>query len=389
MKYYGESEFWLAGGKLILFLIVFFFTLVTMCGGNPKHDAYGFRYWSDPGAFNPDNFATGSLGSFEGFLGALFVALFTVCGPEYISMIAGEAKFPRKYLKSAFKTTFYRFFIFFIGSALCVGVVIKYNDPRLLSAAGSGTATASPYVAAMANLGIEGLPHLTNALLLTSIFSAGNAYTYCSSRTLYGLALDHKAPKIFAKTTKSGVPIWSLLVSLSFGLLGYLCVSSAAVKVLNWLIDVLGASQIINYIIICITYLSFYNATKAQGFDRKSLPYYGWFQPYGTYIALAFYFVVLFLRGYTVFLPGQWDITTFFTTYTMVGVAPLFYIAWKVIFKTKWVKAEQCDLIWEAPVIDAYEVAFAGDKQTFWKEMGQLIGIGRAPRTQGQVEMTA
>lgn len=28
--------------------IVFSFTFVTMVGGNPTHDAYGFRYWNNP-----------------------------------------------------------------------------------------------------------------------------------------------------------------------------------------------------------------------------------------------------------------------------------------------------------------------------------------------------
>lgn len=48
VKYYGEAEFWLSGGKLFLILLVFLFTFVTMVGGNPQHDAYGFRYWRDP-----------------------------------------------------------------------------------------------------------------------------------------------------------------------------------------------------------------------------------------------------------------------------------------------------------------------------------------------------
>lgn len=48
VRWYGESEFWLSTGKVILVLIVFGFTFVTMVGGNPQHDAYGFRYWKSP-----------------------------------------------------------------------------------------------------------------------------------------------------------------------------------------------------------------------------------------------------------------------------------------------------------------------------------------------------
>lgn len=67
---YGEAEFWLSGGKVILTFILFVFTFITMVGGNPKGDAYGFRYWQSPGAF-AEYAAVGNLGRFEGFLGAL------------------------------------------------------------------------------------------------------------------------------------------------------------------------------------------------------------------------------------------------------------------------------------------------------------------------------
>lgn len=48
---YGEAEFWLSGGKIILAVALFLFTFITMVGGNPKHDAFGFRHWNHPGAF--------------------------------------------------------------------------------------------------------------------------------------------------------------------------------------------------------------------------------------------------------------------------------------------------------------------------------------------------
>jgi len=96
-------------------------------------------------------------------------------------MMAGEAAYPRKNLKRAFKTIYFRFGVFFIGGALACGIVIPYNDPTLIGildsdSSASGTAASSPYVIAMQNLGIGVLPHITNALLVTSIFSAGNSY---------------------------------------------------------------------------------------------------------------------------------------------------------------------------------------------------------------------
>ncbi|KAF2127623.1 hypothetical protein P153DRAFT_294867 [Dothidotthia symphoricarpi CBS 119687] len=378
VKAYGEAEFWLSGGKVILILILYCFTFITMVGGNPQKDAYGFRHWRDPGPLG-SLYTDGGLGHFEGFLGALWAASFCIVGPEYISMVSGEAKRPRIYIKNAFKTVYFRFGAFFILGALCVGIVLGYNDPELESVlnAGESSAAASPYVIAMKNLGIGGLPHLVNALLITSIFSAGNTYTYCATRSLYSLAIEGRAPKLLRKCTKNGVPIYCFLVTMIFPFLSFLQLSDSAAKVLNWLINIITAGGLINYIIMCITYLSFYKACKVQGLDRKTLPYRGWFQPWGTWVALIFEIVVVFVYGYSTFLPGNFTLDSFFTYYTMVGVAPILFVFWKVFKKTKWVSAHKVDLTWDAPLIDAYEASFITPPVGFWTEVIQLVGIKR------------
>lgn len=53
----------------------------------------------------------------------------------------------------------------------------------------------------------------------------------------------------------------------------------------------------------------------------------------------------------------------------MVGVAPILFILWKLIKRTKFVKPHEADLVWDRPVIDAYEETFYGPPSSFWKEM--------------------
>mgnify|MGYP001940399640 CR=1 FL=1 len=375
VKIFGEAEFWLSGGKVLLILILYFFTFITMVGGNPQGDAYGFRHWRQPGPMAGNT----GLERFEGFLGALWAGSFCIVGPEYISMVSGEAKRPRVYIKTAFKTVYFRFGAFFILGALCVGVVLGYNDPQLISVleAGESSAAASPYVIAMKNLKINGLPHLVNALLITSIFSAGNTYTYCATRSLYSLAVEGRAPKFLRKCTKSGVPIYCFCVVMIFPFLSFLQLSDNSAKVLNWLINIITAGGIINYIVMCGTYLAFYKACKVQGLDRKTLPYCGYFQPYGTWFALCFEIVVVFVYGYSTFKPGNFTLESFFTYYTMVGVAPILFIFWKVLKRTKWLKPHEVDLVWDAPLIDAYEASFITPPVGFWTEMLQLVGLKR------------
>ncbi|KAL4798391.1 amino acid permease/ SLC12A domain-containing protein [Aspergillus venezuelensis] len=389
VKAYGESEFWLSSGKVILILILFFFTFVTMVGGNPQHDAYGFRYWNSPGSF-AEHHSTGTLGRFEGFLAALWSASFTCVGPEYVSVVAAEAKYPRTYIKTAFKTVYYRFVMFFIGGALCAGIVVAYNDPALIQAVtgeGSGSAAASPYVIAMRNLEIQVLPHLINALLVTTIFSAGNTYTYCATRTLYGLALDNRAPKIFTRCTKQGIPIYCFAVTMLIACLSFLQLSSNSSQVLSWLINITTAAGIIDYIVMCITYIWFYRGCIAQGFDRNTLPYKGYFQPYCAYIGLAWMILIVTCYGYESFTP--WDITSFFTHYTMIIVDIVLFGAWKVVKRSKVLDPQQLDLYWEAPTVTAYEEALKLREpvRTFWGEMFAFLKIKKEGRVDGGDEV--
>ncbi|KAE9567699.1 General amino acid permease AGP2 [Colletotrichum fructicola] len=366
VKYYSESEFWLSSGKVILIIILTCFTFVTMVGGNPQHDAYGFRYWKDPGAFAEWR-STGNLGRFEGFLAALFFAPLPIVGPEYISMIAGEAIRPRVNIKKAFKTTYYRLAYFFLGGAICVGIVVPHNDPTLRAIVNgekeSGSGAASPYVIAMTNLGVEVLPHLVNALILSSVFAAGNTYVYCASRNLYGLALDGYIPKVMTRCTKSGVPIYCLGVTLVFPCLSLLQLSNSGATVLDWLVNILTSGGLVNFIVMCIVYLRFYKACEDQGVDRTTLPYRAWFQPYSAWIALFMFCSIAICSGYTTFI-GDFSAATFFTRYTMVLFAPVSYCGWKLIKRTRIIPAKEVDLVWERPEIDAYEASLEEEKSS-------------------------
>jgi len=106
---------------------------------------------------------------------------------------------------------------------------------------------------------------------------------------------------------------------------------------------------------MCYTYLKFRKALEAQGISRDSLPHKSFWQPYGTYYALIMCFIMTFVGGYTVFLPGFWDVPTFLFSYTMIGVFPIMFFGWKLLHKTKWVKPEEADLKKDLDEIEEYE----------------------------------
>lgn len=127
---------------------------------------------------------------------------------------------------------------------------------------------------------------------------------------------------------------------------------------------------------MCVTYIKFYAACKAQGFDRKNLPYVGWFQPYCAWIGLVWMCTVVLCYGYSSWRPG-WSVSTFFSYYILVFVDPLLFIGWKLLKRTKWVGKHEADLVWERPTIDAYEASFVDPPVGFWREILQLVGIKR------------
>lgn len=356
VKWYGESEFWAALGKVLLIIGLIIFTFIVMVGGNPLHDRFGFRYWNNPGSF-AEWYETGDLGRFMGFLQCLIQASFTIAGPDYVSMAAGEAENPRQIMPRAYNAVFYRLTAFFMLGSLCVGILVPSNDPEMAQAFEQGKpgAAASPYVVAMNRLGIPVLPHIVNAMVLTSAFSAGNSYMYCASRSLFGLALEGKAPKFLTICLKNGVPIYSVVVVMLISLLAFLQVSENSATVLSWFVSLVTASQLINFGVMCFTYIRFFHALKAQGISRDSLPYKGFFpQPYAAWFALVATTVMAFVGGYAVFLPGKWDVPTFLFSYMMIFICPVLFVGYKVIRKTKFIKPEDVDLKEDLAGIEEY-----------------------------------
>lgn len=339
VKYYGEAEFWLASFKIILALGLFLFTFITMVGGNPKHDRYGFRNFGHSPFKkyfpNGDTHASAAAGYFQGFLACLIQASFTIAGGEYISMLAGEVRLPRKVLPRAFKQVFWRLTFLFLGSCLCVGIVCSSSDPALTAAINQSRpgAGSSPYVIAMNNLGIRILPDIVNAALITAAFSAGNAYTYCSSRTLYGMALDGYAPKIFTRCNKFGVPMYSVFVSLLWGLLSLLQLNDNSAVVLNWLINLITASQLINFVVLCVVYLFFRRAYLMHKDNLPKLPFRSWWQPYTAIIGLVSAIAMILIQGYTVFFPSLWTVKDFLFCYLMVFIDIGIYLGYKFIWR--------------------------------------------------------
>jgi yeast amino acid transporter len=74
------------------------------------------------------------------------------------------------------------------------------------------------------------LNHVINAAILLFVMSAANSDLYIGSRTLYGLAIEGKAPRIFRRVNRMGVPYPALLLCCVFCCLVFLNVHSSGAK---------------------------------------------------------------------------------------------------------------------------------------------------------------
>ena len=148
-------------------------------------------------------------------------------------------------------------------------------------------------------------------ILVTSLIKTENTWLSIqsgllgSSRTLFGLAREGRAPKIFLRTSRMGIPYVAVLFISLFISLGFMSLSTGASVAFGWLQDLVSVAAIITWMVITTVYLRFYYGCKKQGIDRSELPWKAPFQPYAAWLSLTSFFVLLLTGGYSVFIKGH------------------------------------------------------------------------------------
>jgi amino acid transporter len=343
VRFYGEAEVITASIKIICFLGLIFVSLVITLGGAPNHDRIGFRYWKDPGPFTEYNGISGSTGHFFAFLSAFINASFSFIGVETVVVAAGETVNPHKSIPKAIKRVTYRIMFFYVLGALLIGMIISSDAPGLLS--GSGNANSSPFVIAIKNSGIQVLPSIVNACILTPAWSAGNSYCYIGARMIVAMAVDRQAPQFFAKVNRWGVPYYAVLASFAFGPLAYLSLGSGgAAQAFKWLLTLSTVAGLLAWMTLCICFIRFYSACRAQGIDRDGLPFKGRLQPYSAWVGAIGSGTIVLVSGFSVFLTGNWSTSDFIANYIGIVIYIVPLVAWKVFKKTKLARSSTTDL---------------------------------------------
>jgi amino acid transporter len=343
VEVFGEAEFWFASIKLITIMGLVVLGIVLMAGGGPNHDVVGFRYWNNPGAIN-EYMTTGATGRFLAYWTAFVRAGFAfITSPELIAVAAGETVAPRRNIPKAVKRFIWRLALFYGVSTLILGCIVPSTDSQLLSA--TSDASASPWVIAIQNAGIGSLNHIINFAILTSAWSAGNAFLYSGSRVLYSMSLTNQAPKFFSATSRNGVPYLAVLATWSFGLLAYLNISKSGAVVFLWFSNISTISGFIAWIVVLITYLRFRAAMEFRGI-LHTLPFRTALQPYGSYYALFIIILLTLTNGFQVFFPSQWSVSDFLAAYITIPIFLALYFGHKLWFRTSFaIPKEDIDVV--------------------------------------------
>lgn len=200
------------------------------------------------------------------------------------------------------------------------------------------------------------------------VFSAANSDLYIATRTLYGLAKEGNAHRIFARTDRRGLPIYSLALSALIACIAFLNCADDSTTVFKYFVNLVTIFGLLTWISILVTHVYFVKARRAQGIDPKSMPYVAPFGLYGTYFALVFCIVVAIFKNFDVFVHDSerddpiFDYKNFITGY--LGI-PLYLI---MIFGYKFYKRShtwtplEADFFTGKDVIDAEEEEFLAQK---------------------------
>lgn len=331
IKSYGESEYWFALIKvvaIIFFIIIGLLTILGVFGGK----VIGF-----------ENFTMGEApfkGGFLSIISIFLIAGFSFQGTELVGIAAGESENPEKNVPNAIRQVFWRILLFYIGAILILGLLIPYTSPSLLNGDVENI-SVSPFTLVFERAGFAFAASVMNAVVLTSLLSAGNSGLYASTRMLWSMAKDNQAPKFLAKVNRRGIPMNALILTALIGGLAFLT-SIFGDHVFTWLLNASGLTGFIAWIGIAISHYRFRRAYVAQGGDINELKYKAKWFPFGPILSFVLCMGVIAGQNYEAFLSGSIDWYGVAVSY--IGL-PLFLAIWlgyKIYHKTKLISLKDC-----------------------------------------------
>jgi len=334
VKGFGEAEYWFSLIKVITVIIFIVVGILMIIGIFRGAENAGWHNWQIGEA--------PFVGGFSAMIGVAMIVGFSFQGTELIGIAAGESKDPGKNIPKAVRQVFWRILLFYVFAILVISLIIPYTDPRLLRNEVADI-SVSPFTLVFENAGLLSAAAVMNAVILTAVLSAGNSGMYASTRMLFTLAKEGKAPKIFSHLSPGGVPRYALIATTVVAALCFLSSMFGNQVVYLWLLNTSGMTGFIAWLGIAISHYRFRKGYMLQGYDLNKLPYRSGFFPIGPIFAFVLCLVITLGQNYQAFLADKIDWYGVIATY--IGI-PLFLVIWfgyKLVKKTHFVHYRQMD----------------------------------------------
>ena len=340
VRAYAEAEYWFSGIKVvtvIIFILVGLLMIFGMAGGK----AVGFQNW---GLHDP---VTGQQAPFVGgittVLLVFLVAGFSFQGTEAVGLAAAETRDPATSVPKAIRSVFWRILLFYIGSMLVVGTLIPFTDPNLLR--GDESIAFSPFTIVFQQIPRFGYyaANVMNFVILSSVLSCGNSSLYVASRMLYAMAHGGRAPALFGRVNRRGVPVAAVWATGLVGATAFLANSIGGQKIYQLLYNCSGLTGFVIWLGIAIGHLRFRKAWMAQGRRLEDLKFRARLFPYGPWISLVLFVAVIFGANIGVFQAPVFSWFDFLASYAIVPVFLLLYLGHKWLKGTRVVPLQDCN----------------------------------------------
>lgn len=250
VKNFGEAEFWFAGIKVVVILLMIIAGIYLICGDSIVQNIVktNLHTYKSSNVF----FSSGA----SGFILSLAMVVLSFGGCEFVSVAAGEAENPQKSIPKAINGVVVRIILFYVLTIAIIILIYPFHELN---------AKSSPFTNVFSNLGFRKAADLINFVAMTATLSSLNSCLYVASRFLFSMAGNNLSSPGFAKINKSHVPsravIFTIIIAFGVVIANYVFPA----QIMSCLFSLVSVGFIINWYIILLSHLMFRKRKDLRG----------------------------------------------------------------------------------------------------------------------------
>lgn len=275
---YGEFEFWFASIKVTA-VVLFLILAGSYVLGLISPHAVGLANLTANGGFMPHGL--------RAVLAGVVTVFFALTGAEIVTVAAAESRDPSRALTQLTTSVTWRIMLFYVGSAFLIVCVVPWN--RVVSG-------ESPFTQALVTMNFRAAGLVMGVVILTAVLSCLNSAFYVTSRVLFTLAEKRDAPVWLVRLNPRGVPVRSVLMGSTAGIIGLLADVKYPNTVFQFLVNASGALMLFVYLLSACAQI---RMRRSRGVDGLAIRM--WAFPWLSYATVAGIVAVLVAMALT---PG-------------------------------------------------------------------------------------